>query len=136
MKFSILLLVLSASLTSFGAIVTSHDGKHSCTVYRATSEEQPKLASEGVVEPRNVYGLTIKNILIDFDTKTVSVEITKRIVLGFDRPLLEQRAEIKASNPNFKYLVNQLNRDLFTFDKVCITDQNELIWATMTVPSK
>ena len=133
MKIFIFLLVLSASFTSFGAVVTSHDTKHSCVVYRATSEETPKLAEEGVVEPRNVYGFTMKDIQIDFDTKIVSVEITKRVVFAFDRPLLEERVYIKASNPNFKYLVNQLNRDLFTFEKVCVSSQNELIWATMSV---
>lgn len=134
MKFSLILLILSASFASFGAVVTSADVKNGCVVYRVTSQEKPRLAKEGIVEPKELYGLTIKNMHIDFNTKSVSVEVTKRIVLAFDRPLIEGRVFIRAENPNFDYLVNQLNRDLFTFDKVCITPQHELIWATMTVP--
>lgn len=136
MKLSLILLILSSTFASFGAVVVSSDAKNGCVVYRVTSEEKPRLAKEAVVEPRNLYGLTFKDMQIDFDTKSVSLEVTKRIVLAFDRPLLEGRVHIRAENPNFNFLVNQLNRDLFTFDKVCITPQNELIWATMTVPSQ
>ena len=136
MKLSIILLILSTAFSSFGAVAVSADAKNGCLVYRVTSPEKPRLAKEAVVEQKELYGLTIKDMLIDFNAKTVSFEVTKRIVLAFDRPLLEGRVFVRAENPNFNFLVNQLNRDLFTFDKVCITPQNELIWATMTTPSK
>jgi hypothetical protein len=136
MKHVLLLLVLSFSYVSYGAIVVSADTKNKCTVYRVTSPEEAKAKLENVVEPRELYGLTIKNLKIDFETKSATVEITKRIVLAFDRPLLENRVVIKAENPNFDFLVNQLNRDLFTFDKVCIRNSNELVWATLTNPNK
>jgi hypothetical protein len=132
MKLAALFLILSVSLSSFGAIVVSTDLNNQCVIYRVTDAGEKNLAAEDVIEDRELYGLTIKDIKFDFEKKSATVEITKRIVLAFDRPLFEKPVVIKAENPNFTFLVNQLNRDLSTFDKVCVNNLHELVWATFT----
>ena len=96
----------------------------------------PATNNEEVFVTKELYGLTIKDMQIDFNSKAVSFEVTKRIVFALDYPLLPDRVFVRATNPNFKFIVNQLNRDLFTFDKVCITSENEMIYATMSEPAQ
>ncbi len=134
MKFSILLLTLGFSVSGFGATATSIDAKNECVVYRNISKEKPVQAGETQIDNTISHGFSIQNMIIDFKNEVVTVEVLNRITLGSNRPLVSGPVFIRASNPNFKSLVNQLNRVLFTFDKVCISSQKELVWATLKNP--
>ncbi len=134
MKLSILLLTLGFSVPGFGATATSFDSKNECVVYRNTSKEQPVKEGETQIDNTISYGFTMQNMVIDFKKEVVTVELVNRITLGFNRPLVSGPVFIRPSNPNFKTLVNQLNRVLFTFDMVCISSQKELVWATLANP--
>lgn len=114
--------------------MTSLDSKNECVVYRNTSKEKPIQAGETLINDKTSYGYTMQNLVIDFENEVVKVDIVNRIALGFNRSLVSGSVFIRASNPNFKALINQLNRVLFTFEKVCITSQNELMWATFPSP--
>lgn len=129
MKFSVFLVFL-LPLMSSADIVTSFDSKSNCRVYRSTRPENPRLESEKVIDENEAYGFTIRNLEIDFEAGVASVEVVKRIAMGFDRHLVDGKVYISSKNPSFKSIVNQLNRVLHPFESVCITRDRELVWAT------
>ena len=128
-----ILITLSAlltSLNSFAEVVTSLDNENSCIVFRVPTEKLPIQTNEKLVIEKPVYGLSLKNAKVDFEKNLVEVDVLVRIVLGINFNLTKKPVVIKAENKNFEFLVNQLNRSVFLFDKVCITESNELVWAT------
>jgi hypothetical protein len=133
MKISFLLLTLSISFSSFGAIVTSKDVTNNCTAYRIVTTESPAQSHESLQDQREFFGFSLGNMEIDFANKVVYVDVIKRILFGFNRNVVEGRVVIRPENPNFNALVNQLNRVVLTLSEVCITEQNELMWATPLV---
>lgn len=129
MKTLLLLLTLVVS-PAFSAIVTSLNADKSCTIYRVTSEKSPATTEEVEYDSRELYGFSLINLKVNFIKQTATVDIEKKVVLGFDRNLNSHPVMIQASNPQFEFLTNQLNRTLHLFEKICLTDSNELLWAT------
>jgi hypothetical protein len=89
------------------------------------------LASEELIDGRESYGLTFKDLVIDFDKKEATLTVMNRIVLGLDRPLIDRPVTIRASSPDFQNLINHLNFTIRTIYQVCITDQFELLYAAL-----
>lgn len=131
MKKLILCMALIVSATAFGEVVSSYDADSKCTLYRVTTDDTPVLKDEAVVYDGDTYGLSLTNMSINFEKKTVSVSPTINVLLGFNRSLLSNKITISATNPDFEFLINQLNRKLYVFEKMCITKKNELIYARM-----
>jgi hypothetical protein len=131
MKIITFLLCLTFSSIGFSAIVKSLDVDQSCTIYRVSTAETPIANNEVIVSDREVYGLTLTNMEINFETKQVLVDPTMVVVLGLNRSLLNQKVFISNENPDFNFLINQLNRKLFVLEKMCISDNNELVYASM-----
>jgi hypothetical protein len=68
---------------------------------------------------------------VNFQKKSVSVDPMMNIFLGMNRRLINSKVTISNKNPNFNFLINQLNRKLYVFEKMCITGKNELVYANM-----
>lgn len=49
--------------------------------------------------------------------------------MGFNRVLTSQKAFIAQQNPNFPFLINELNRKVQLLQKICIAKNNEIIYA-------
>ncbi|MFN8846727.1 MAG: hypothetical protein ACK5V3_05250 [Bdellovibrionales bacterium] len=131
---SLFLLVSFLSLYSQADIVTSHDAKNNCTAYRIPRDSKPIQSDEKLFIEKPVYGLSLQNAKVNFENKTVEVDILVRIVLGLNSNLTTKPVTIKPENKNFEFLLNQLNRSVFLFEKVCISETNELIWADFFEP--
>lgn len=129
MKKILIILGLSLSTSVFSSVVTSFDAAKDCKLFRVTTEESPLIQDEVIIFDRDVYGLTIQNMKVDFKQKLVSVDPMMNVVLGFNRLLQKDRIIIKEKNPEFNFLINQLNRKIYVFEKMCINDNNELIYA-------
>lgn len=134
--FSTLLSFLIFNSNAYAELVSSFDDTNKCVIYRTTTEKNPILSTEKILSPKGVYGFSLKNADIDFENKSVHVDIWVRIIMGLNYNLTSKPVEIKSSNPNFNFLINQLNRAIFLFEKVCVSEKNELIWATFFEPEK
>lgn len=133
MKNSITALLLLLSTTTFqarAALVKSFDQENQCNLYRTTSEEKPKLETESQVLDKEIYGIGLSELEIDFENKSAKVLPTANVVLGINRTFLNQKAVISSNNPNFNFFINQVNRKIFLLESVCISDQNELIYGS------
>jgi hypothetical protein len=131
MKVITFLLCFTLSSVGFTAVVKSLDIAQSCTIYRVSTPETPIANNEVLVSDRDVYGLTLTNMEINFEAKQVLVDPIMVVVLGLNRSLLNQKVFISNENPDFDFLINQLNRKLFVLEKMCISDNNELVYASM-----
>lgn len=129
MKKLILLTIVLTSSLSHALVVKTDDFAQKCTLYRATSEQTPVAEDDVIVSDKDAYGLTFSDMDIDFKSKKVTIQPMINVVLGFNRNLTNDRAFISSKNPEFKFLINQLNRKLYVFEKICISDKNEIIYA-------
>lgn len=133
MKFLGLAALMLFSLSSFASIVKSADTENQCTLYRSTKDETGDdiRRNEKIVIKKPTYGMSIIDLKIDFENQQVTVMPFVHVALGLDRQLNGKRAIIDRSNKNFDFLVNQINRKVFFFEKICIDREDKLIYATM-----
>lgn len=124
------LLIVAAflSLNTHASLVQSNDRENKCTLYRTTSEQAPIKDDETVILEKEAYGITLVNLEIDFASKSALVQPEVSIVLGLNRKLTDNKSKIKANNPNFTFLINQLNRRVLLLEKICISKNNEIIY--------
>lgn len=138
-KALFLALITIISTSGFAAVVKSRDAGESCTLYKVVSpDENGKLklnSSEIIVTQKDAYGLSFQDMEVNFDTREVLIQPTINIVLGFNIPLIPSKASIPADHPDFNFLINQLNRKLYVFEKVCITNDNKIAYAKMFEPA-
>lgn len=131
MKTILFLSALFVSLLGQAQIVKSLDTAKSCTLYRLVTQDKPMLASEQMAYDYSVYGMSIRNLEVDFNKKIVTVDAFANLVLAIDRPFIPGRIQILPSNPDFKFLINQLNRKFILFDALCISAKSELVYAVL-----
>lgn len=138
---SIAFLALIASLNAHSMITRQYDRASDCELYSVVNKERNSngdyvlerqlKASETVVDDRTHYGLETKNLSIDFDQRKASFEIISQVAFGFNKNLLESdgaQVSISADNAQFGQAINQVNRKLFSFSKVCLDQNNEVIY--------
>ncbi len=123
-----MLVTIFLSLNANASLVQSKDRENKCTLYRTTSEQAPIKEDETVILEKEAYGITLVNLEIDFAHKTALVQPEVSVVLGLNRKLTESKSKIKADNPNFTFLINQLNRRVLLFEKICISKNNEIVY--------
>jgi hypothetical protein len=134
MKFLALsLTALLLTSASFAAVVTSSDNENHCTLYQAVSENENGqiVMQEGqrLLSSKRVYGLSFVDLEIDFDRREARVQTMMNVVLGFNRMLVPQKSVIREDNPQFTFLLNQINRKLALFEKICVSADNEIVYA-------
>ncbi len=125
----VLALLMTLSFSLQAKVVSMKDNDNKCTLYRVTTEETPALDEEIIISDKDAYGFTFQDMEVQFKNQTVTVQPMINVVLGFNRALTNSKSIIKASNPEFKFLVNQLNRKIYALEKVCINKNNEIIYA-------
>ena len=121
-------LIFMTAIPGFAAVVKATDKDQGCTLYRVTDQDNPMLKDESEVIPNDVYGLSIRDLEIDFNKKQVTVAVLVQIILGFDRNLTSHRLTISSTNPQLKYLTNEINRTVYLFNGICINHQNEIVY--------
>lgn len=131
------LFILSALLLSshsFGAMVTAHDSERGCTLYQAVKENEDGQvvleAGQRLLSSKRVYGLSFLDLEIDFDKHEARVQTMMNVILGLNRMLIPQKTIIRADHPEFTQLINQVNRRIALFEKICVTSENELVYAS------
>lgn len=133
MRTIILLSTLLLASVSQAAVVKSFDHENHCTLYQAVAEQENGdvilTTGQTIFSKKRVYGLSFVEMEIDFDKREVSVVPTMNVVLGVNRPLFESKVVIREENPEFTFLINQLNRRLFLFEKMCINSSSEVVYA-------
>lgn len=121
-------LIASISISSAvqSAVVKSYDSENGCNLYRVVqSDAKGKVkikSNETIIFPKEVYGLSFQDMEINFDNREVLVTPLMNVVLGLNRPLINTKAVIIADHKDFKFLINQLNRKVNLFEKVCLSD--------------
>lgn len=132
MKF-VALALLCLSLNAFSAVVSSSDAGRSCTLYQAVTNAENGTVilqpGQTLLTSRNVYGLSFSDMEVDFDRREVRVQPMMNIILGFNRTLTPVKAIIREDHPEFSFLVNQLNRKIALFEKICINSSHEVVYA-------
>ena len=136
-KSLVLTFALLISATAFaGQVVKRFDKENNCDLYRVLSRDdngnQEKPADdERLFSARETYGLSFRDMEVDFDNRIVKVQPIMNIVLGINRPLTETKVAISENNKDFTYLINQLNRSVLLFQKVCISKEGFVEYAKM-----
>ncbi len=125
----LIVILLTISTSSYSAVVKSKDAERTCSLYRVTTETTPINQGEITIFSKDVYGLSFKNMEVDFENKKVFVDPMINVIMGINRTLETGRVFISASNPDFTFLINQLNRKLYILEQVCINENHELIYA-------
>jgi hypothetical protein len=132
-SFSVILLTLILSASSFAAIVKSADKENNCTLYQVVAADENGNIhleeNQTIALSQDVYGMSFKNMEVDFDKKIVKVDAVANIILGFNKLVVPNKVILSPKNDQFNFLINQLNRKLFVFEKMCITKQNEVLYA-------
>lgn len=136
MKKTLLIGLLASLITTsaFAKVVKRLDADNACVLYRvAPTDDSGKLKllpDEVIIYDKDAFGLSLQDMEINFDTREVLVQPTINILFGFNRPLINNKAIIAAENPDFNFLINQLNRKLYVFEKICIGD-GKIVYAKM-----
>lgn len=132
-KLMFLIITLVSARFAHADIVREADTAQRCYLYQgAVRDEKGQIKiSEGqtVFSNNDIYGFSLENMTVDFKSQLVYVDVVQNIIWGFDKPLLPARIAINPKNEQFNFLINQLNRSIMLFEKVCITGNNELIYA-------
>lgn len=122
--------LLTLSSAAFTSVVKSYDQNKSCTLYRVINETtKPKQTNESVVYAKEVYGLALEDLEIDFDNREAKVQVIMNIVMGVNRVVVTGKSSIEETNPQFNYLINQVNRKLSLLEKVCLSGDNKIVYA-------
>lgn len=125
-KILLIITLLAASVgnSASASVVKGYDDQNGCDLYRVVSADnngKTKLKpNEVIISTKEVYGLSFQDLEINFDSREAQVQITMNIIMGINRALLENKTIISSENPDFNFLVNQLNRKVSLFEKVCI----------------
>ena len=132
----ILAIIITAFLLSqsaFSALVKSNDTQNNCSLYQVISADENgeihPTDDQVVLSMQNLYGLSFTDMEIDFNKQIVRVQATANVLLGFNHPLLPNKVIIEKNNPNFNFLINQLNRKILLFEKMCISNDNKVVYA-------
>jgi hypothetical protein len=128
-KILVIICALFQCISLNASILKSVDTDKECTLYRVPNETSPALSDEIIISDKDAYGFSFSDMDIDFKNKIVTIVPVINIVLGLNRPLIAKRAFISNKNSDFKFLINQLNRKLLVFEKICINESNEIIYA-------
>jgi hypothetical protein len=128
-KRLVIICALFQCISLNASILKSVDTEKECTLYRVPNETSPALSDEIIISDKDAYGFSFSDMDIDFKNNIVTIVPVINIVLGLNRPLIAKRAFISNKNPDFKFLINQLNRKLLVFEKICINESNEIIYA-------
>lgn len=121
------LLTLFATST-FASVVKGYDKESGCDLYRviqkdATGKIKNKQKSgEVIIYAKEVYGLSFQEMEINFDNREVLIQPTMNVILGINRPLTSAKVVLSSEREDFNFLINQLNRKVSLFEKICIND--------------
>ena len=127
--FSLFIILFTQAATA--SVLKSYDSENSCDLYMAvpnpvspSGNTLPPIPKEGevIIYAKEVYGLSFQDMDINFDNREVNVQPIMNIMMGFNRSLTTAKAIIPAEHPDFKYLINQLNRKVSLFEKICLRD--------------
>lgn len=126
-------LILLSSLSAFSDVVKSEDLENHCTLYELGTRDEAGVTQlkEGqtLVSKNNLYGFSLKDLEVDFESKVVKVNLIQNIVFGFNKSLFPEKVTITPENKDFSFLINNLNRVIHLFDRVCVTSENKLVYA-------
>jgi hypothetical protein len=134
-KIFVLMLIATFTQTAQTAVVKKRDSEQNCTLFKVISADtngQLKISEdEVIINQKDAYGISLTDMEIDFSNREVRVQPQINVILGMNRPLLDRKAVISAENTEFNFLINQLNRKIFLFEQICISDKNEIEYAKM-----
>lgn len=128
MKSLLVIGLIAFSSSVFSAVYKSYDSSASCNLYRVVNTDQVK-DDDVLVYAKNVYGISFENLEVDFANREAKVQVMLNVTLGFNRSLVEKKSTISADNVNFTNLINHLNRKIKLFENICITDENQIVYA-------
>lgn len=133
MNKSLIIMVVASFLSSslYASVVKGLDTQNSCDLYRVIKPDTilKKTTNEEVIFAKEVYGLSIQDLEINFDNREVSVQPKINVLLGLNRNLTEDKMIISSNHENFNFLINQINRKIYLFEKICIKD-GKLVYAS------
>lgn len=134
-KIFVLMLIAAFAQATQAAIVKKRDSEQNCTLFKVISADangKLKISEdEVIINQKDAYGLSLTDMEIDFSNREVRVQPQINVILGMNRSLLNSKVVISAENPEFNFLINQLNRKIFLFEQICISDKNEIEYARM-----
>lgn len=132
-NLSIVIIGILISTQAMSAVVRGFDFENNCNLFRVVPvDESGKIVKgddEIVINSQDTYGLSFIDMEVNFNQREVTVKPIMNIVFGINRQLVNGKVSIEEKNPDFNFLINQLNRKVFLFEKMCITDDNKVIYA-------
>lgn len=118
-----LLLVLLITCSSFAGLRKIE--KESCTEYKVDNEITKATQGKNIISKKNLYGLFINNMRVNFDDRNVSFDLNQAVVLGFDTKLI--KITVDESHKKFEEFTNLLQKDLYLFSSICVDRDANLV---------
>ena len=125
--------------TTSAAIFKSQNNKLGCTEYSVVNKvktengdyvyQRELKSNEEIITDKTIYGLSLKNMEIDFDKRTASFDIIKNVTLGLNRSLLSlgSKITIDSRHKDFQKVNNMLNRKLILITNICLDENLNII---------
>lgn len=131
---SLLAMSLILASTADAAVIKKLDENKSCTLFsmkHAKSGEKKINLDEGesVHLKGTIYGFTLREPKVDFDSREVSVR-AEVLKFGLNRDLMK-KVVLKEGTIDIDKALNQVNRKVATMDSVCINGEGELVYFTL-----
>lgn len=136
------LFLFSICQTTSAAIFKSYNDKKSCTEYSVVNkiktesgeyiyQREPR-ENEEVITDKTIYGLSLKNITVNFNQRTASFDLIKNVTLGLNRPLFTMgtRVKVQSSNKEFNKIINRVNKKLHLITSICLDENQNIITLT------
>jgi hypothetical protein len=135
----LMLFMFVISQASQAGIFKSYQNKKNCTQYQVVNKVRTDSGEnvytrelnngEEVLTDQSIYGLSLKNVSIDFVKRTASFDLIKNVILGFNRPLLVTgaRVSIGSDHEMFQDVLNLVNRKSSLINVICLSDSLEII---------
>lgn len=129
-------LLLISTTPAHAFIAKSYDENEACDLFRVVRSDENGIPgkmeiNETLYLKNEVFGLSFKDMEIDFEKRLVKVQPVAVVILGYNIPLTFEKVAIMETNNDFNFLINQINRKLFVFEKVCINRHNQISYARM-----
>lgn len=130
-------LCLGGTNISHSMVVENYDSKNNCTLTSKIEKDKNSKgeyvyvravkASESVVNTKQIYGFSLRNLKINFSRRYVTADLKTHVILGFDK---YKTIKIDEDNKRLNSLINYLNNTVTLWDSVCVDSNNFLIYAT------
>lgn len=122
-----LIVVLLITFSSFAGLRKIE--KQACTEYKVDNEITKTSEGNNIISRKQLYGLYLNGMKINFDERNVSFKLKQAVIMGFNADLIN--VTIDEAHPKFEEFTNLLQKDLYLFSSICVDSNKNVVEYTI-----